>query len=96
MQNARLDRQRNESGAKELRPKDVCVLGDDAVHAVTNPTTSFAGAIHVYGGDFFATERSEWTGPRYREQPYDVERVLAHFEAANQTSNIRPADTICR
>jgi hypothetical protein len=62
------------------------MLGDDAIHAVTNPTTSFAGAIHVYGGDFFATQRSEWTGPPpYQEEPYDVERVLAYFEAANQT-----------
>jgi predicted metal-dependent enzyme (double-stranded beta helix superfamily) len=75
-----------ESGGKELRPTDVCVLGDDAVHAVTNPTTSFAGAIHVYGGDFFATERSEWIGSPYQEQPYDVERVLAYFAAANQTA----------
>jgi predicted metal-dependent enzyme (double-stranded beta helix superfamily) len=73
-----------ESGGKELRPKDVCVLGDDAVHAVTNPTTRFAGAVHVYGGDFFGIERSEWTGPPYREQAYDVERVLAYFEAANE------------
>lgn len=76
-----------ESGGKELRERDVCLLGDDAVHAVTNPTTSFAGGIHVYGGDFFSTPRSEWSGPPYREQPYDVERTLAYFEAANQSAD---------
>jgi predicted metal-dependent enzyme (double-stranded beta helix superfamily) len=27
-----------DSGARELRPGDVCLLGDDAVHSVTNPT----------------------------------------------------------
>ena len=73
-----------DSGGRSLKPGDVCLLGDDAVHAVTNPTTQFAGAIHIYGGDFFATARSEWTGPPWLEQPYDVERVLAYFEAANQ------------
>jgi predicted metal-dependent enzyme (double-stranded beta helix superfamily) len=73
-----------ESGGKELRPRDVCVLGADAVHAVTNSTRDFAGAIHVYGGNFFTTSRSEWTGTPYEEQPYDVERTLAYFEAANQ------------
>jgi predicted metal-dependent enzyme (double-stranded beta helix superfamily) len=72
-----------ESGGRELRPRDVCILGDDAVHAVTNPTTEHAGAIHVYGGDFFTTLRSEWRGDPYAEEPYNVERTLAHFEAAN-------------
>ena len=74
-----------ESGGKELRPRDVCLLGDDTIHAVVNPTGDFAGAIHVYGGNFFTTSRSEWTGTPYEEQPYDVQRTLAHFEAANAT-----------
>jgi predicted metal-dependent enzyme (double-stranded beta helix superfamily) len=72
-----------ESGGKSLRPRDVVLLGDDAIHAVTNPTAEFAGAIHVYGGDFFATSRSEWRGEPYREQPYDADYVLDYFEAAN-------------
>jgi predicted metal-dependent enzyme (double-stranded beta helix superfamily) len=74
------------SGEKRLRPRDVCLLGSDAVHAVTNPTSEYAGAIHVYGGDFFATPRSEWRGDPPREVAYDVERVLASFEAANEPS----------
>jgi predicted metal-dependent enzyme (double-stranded beta helix superfamily) len=74
-----------ESGGRTLRPRDVCLLGDDVVHAVTNPTTEHAGAIHVYGGDFFTTPRSEWMGDPLEEEPYDVERTLARFEAANAT-----------
>jgi predicted metal-dependent enzyme (double-stranded beta helix superfamily) len=74
-----------ESGGKELEPRDVCMLGRDAVHAVTNPTVQYAGAIHVYGGDFFETPRSEWRGDPLREEPYNVERTLATFEAANST-----------
>jgi predicted metal-dependent enzyme (double-stranded beta helix superfamily) len=71
------------SGGRELRTGDVCLLGDDAVHGVTNPTKEFAGAIHIYGGDFFAMPRSEWMGEPLHEQPYDVGRVLEVFEAAN-------------
>jgi len=72
-----------EAGGRSLRPRDVCLLGDDAVHAVVNPTAQFAGAIHVYGGDFFTTPRSEWPGSPPEEEPYNVERTLARFEAAN-------------
>ena len=74
-----------ESGGKSLRPGDVCLLGDDVIHGVTNPTQSFAGAIHVYGGDFFSTPRSEWAGPPYKEQPFDVQRLVAQFDEANHT-----------
>jgi predicted metal-dependent enzyme (double-stranded beta helix superfamily) len=73
------------SGNKRLEPRDVVVLGDDTIHAVTNPTADFAGAIHVYGGDLFATDRSEWRGDPYRQQPYDSEYVLRYFEEANRT-----------
>lgn len=72
------------SGGRQLRPRDVALLGDETIHAVTNPTSEFTGSIHVYGGDFFATERSEWRGDPYREQPYDVHYVLDYFEAANR------------
>ena len=76
-----------DAGGRTLEPGDVCLLGDDVVHAVTNPTRQFAGAIHVYGGDFFTEPRSEWRGVPYREEPYDVERTLAHFEAANTAAS---------
>jgi predicted metal-dependent enzyme (double-stranded beta helix superfamily) len=74
-----------ESGGRELRPKDVCLLGDDTIHAVHNPTTEFAGAIHIYGGDFFEIERSEFDPETFEERPYDNATTLAGFEAANAT-----------
>ena len=40
------------------------------------------GAIHVYGGDFFAAERSEWDPETLKEGRYDVEKNLL-FEEAN-------------
>jgi predicted metal-dependent enzyme (double-stranded beta helix superfamily) len=72
------------SGGIEMRPNDVCLMGDDTIHQVHNPTTEHTGAIHVYGGDFFSIERSEWSGPPYEEQPYDVERTMRSFEDANR------------
>ena len=57
------------SGGKELRVGDTCVLGDDTIHAVTNPTAEHAGAIHVYGGDLLGTPRSEWDPTPTRSAP---------------------------
>jgi predicted metal-dependent enzyme (double-stranded beta helix superfamily) len=71
------------AGGRMLDVGDVFGLGADAIHSVDNPRTVFTGAIHIYGGDFFTQPRSEWSGVPYEEQPYDVERTLAHFEAAN-------------
>jgi predicted metal-dependent enzyme (double-stranded beta helix superfamily) len=75
------------SGGLELRPKDVCLLGDDTIHAVHNPTTELAGAIHIYGGNFFEIERSEFDPETLEERPYDVEATLRDFEAANAALN---------
>jgi hypothetical protein len=41
------------------------------------------GAIHVYGGDFFAAERSEWDSETLLEGRYDAERMARRFEEAN-------------
>ena len=71
------------AGAKSLGPQDVRPLGQDIIHSVTNPTSKFTGAIHVYGGDFFETERSEWDPETLEEHPYDVENVLTIFERSN-------------
>ena len=74
------------SGGRTLRPGDVCLLGDDVIHGVTNPSRQHAGAIHVYGGDLFATPRSEWRGDPLTEEPNDPARTIALFEAANTTT----------
>jgi predicted metal-dependent enzyme (double-stranded beta helix superfamily) len=76
-----------ESGGKELRESDVLLLGDDAVHSVTNPLRSYTGAIHVYGGDFFAEGRSQWNPSTSLEEPFDFELVLSLFEASNRAAD---------
>jgi predicted metal-dependent enzyme (double-stranded beta helix superfamily) len=72
------------AGARSLGPGDVQPLGRNIIHSVTNPTSIFTGAIHVYGGDFFATERSEWDPEALQEHPYDIEKNLRKFEDANE------------
>jgi hypothetical protein len=50
---------------------------------VTNPTGICAGAIHVYGGDFYEEHRSEWDPEDLREKDYDIEKNMRLFEEAN-------------
>ena len=71
-------------GTKELNTKDTIPLGATIIHAVTNPLDQITGAIHVYGGDFFATPRSEWDPKTFEEHPYDVEHTMRAFEEANE------------
>jgi predicted metal-dependent enzyme (double-stranded beta helix superfamily) len=49
-----------ESGRSELATADVALLGDDVIHGVVNPVSTFTGAIHVYGGDLLGTARRSW------------------------------------
>jgi predicted metal-dependent enzyme (double-stranded beta helix superfamily) len=71
------------AGAKALRAGDCTVLGKDIIHSVVNPIPRLTGAIHVYGGDFFGTERSEWDPETLREQRYNVEKNMRLFEESN-------------
>ena len=70
-------------GMKVMEPKDTTPLGASIIHSVTNPLDRITGAIHVYGGDFFAAPRSEWDPKTFKEQPYDMEHTLRAFEASN-------------
>jgi predicted metal-dependent enzyme (double-stranded beta helix superfamily) len=74
------------SGGKDLRQRDVVLLGDDTIHAVHNPLRQYTGAIHVYGGDFVTTARSQWDPETLTEEPYDLDAVRALFDAADKES----------
>lgn len=65
--------------ARSLGPGDVAPLGRSVIHSVTNPTSKYTGAIHIYGGDFFEQKRSEWDPETLRERPYDVARNMQMF-----------------
>ncbi|MDK3074379.1 hypothetical protein QO034_14845 [Sedimentitalea sp. JM2-8] len=67
------------AGARNLGTGDWTPLGQDIIHSVTNPIPRLTGALHVYGGDFFEAERSEWDPDSLHENPLDIERVKAMF-----------------
>jgi hypothetical protein len=71
------------AGAKSLGQGDVEPLDRDIIHTVTNPLARLTGAVHVYGGDFFAAVRSEWDPLTLLERPYDVQKNIKLFETAN-------------
>ena len=71
------------AGAKSMGPGDVSPLGKDIIHSVTNPLDKLTGALHVYGGDFFSVHRTEWDAEDLEPRPYDIERNIAAFAAAN-------------
>ncbi|MCU1374511.1 MAG: hypothetical protein JWO68_1797 [Actinomycetia bacterium] len=72
------------SGGRALPAGDVLVLGDDVIHSVSNTRREFAVALHVYGGDFFAGDRSEWDFGTFDERPRDMGRTMRLFEEANE------------
>jgi predicted metal-dependent enzyme (double-stranded beta helix superfamily) len=81
-------------GAKELCETDAEPLGTDIIHSVINPIDRLTGAIHIYGGDFFGAERSEWDSFSLQEHRSDGERTQRMFEEANarfEASQRQPA-----
>ncbi|MBV8531126.1 MAG: hypothetical protein JO104_07390 [Candidatus Eremiobacteraeota bacterium] len=72
------------AGAKSLGEKDAVSLGREIIHSVTNPIGRLTGAIHVYGGDFFNANRSEWDPESLRERTCDPKRIVQIFEEENR------------
>jgi predicted metal-dependent enzyme (double-stranded beta helix superfamily) len=71
------------AGGRELPAGEVLVLGNDAIHSVANSRRDFAVALHVYGGDFFTAERSEWDAETFEERPRDLAHTQRLFAEAN-------------
>jgi predicted metal-dependent enzyme (double-stranded beta helix superfamily) len=76
-------------GAKSLCAGEAFGLPQDAVHSVTNPIGKLTGAIHIYGGDFFAVPRSEWDPETLRERPFDLEAARRLFGESSERFNAR-------
>ena len=75
-------------GADALFVRDTAMLPLDAVHSVTNPLQRFTGGIHIYGGDFFDTTRSQWDPETLEEEPSDGPRIREMFERENERLGI--------
>jgi predicted metal-dependent enzyme (double-stranded beta helix superfamily) len=72
------------SGAASLSEREVFPLPSDAIHSVVNPIRRLTGAIHIYGGDFFDTPRSEWDAATLQERPFDLAAARELFQEASR------------
>jgi len=68
--------------AASLSEKQVFSLSEEAIHSVVNPIGRMTGAIHIYGGDFFAPGRSEWDAETLLERPFDLASAREDFRKA--------------
>ena len=75
-------------GADALFAKDTAMLPEDALHSVTNPLQRFTGGIHIYGGDFFDTTRSQWNPETLKEEPSDGAKIREMFHRENKRLEI--------
>jgi predicted metal-dependent enzyme (double-stranded beta helix superfamily) len=67
--------------AKALSERDA---KHNIVHSAINPIPRLTAAIHVYGGDFFTAERSEWDRETLSERRFEPEGLRRRFEEANR------------
>ena len=78
-------------GVDALFEGDAAMLPEDTIHSVTNPLQRFTGGIHIYGGDFFATERSQWDPETLDEEPSDGASIQEMFQRENERYRSRSA-----
>ena len=76
-------------GAKALFAGDAVALPVDVIHSVTNPLSRFTGGIHIYGGDFFDTTRSQWNPETLAREPSDGASIRRMFELENERIRAR-------
>jgi len=65
-------------GGKQLKPPDVLVLGEDAIHAIENPLERTSFAIHVYGGDLPGAPRRMWNPVTLQEEPFEYQAMMRY------------------
>ncbi len=76
---------------KTITEKDVIGLGSDVVHSVANPTREWTAALHVYGGDFYSTPRTMWSGETYEPLTLDTDLVEKTLAAAAARARLADA-----
>ena len=57
---------------------EVLMMGDSTIHSVRNPSRErLSSALHVYGGNLIAAEKTMWCDPSGNGEPFDLFRVIA-------------------
>lgn len=70
------------SAANALGVGDLLPQGKDIIHSIVNPIPRMSSAIHIYGGDYFDTPRSEWDSESLIERPFNVEGALRRLASS--------------
>jgi len=78
------DRKIEAAGARSIGVGDAEPLGKDIIHSVTNPIPRLTATVHIYGGDLFAEERSEWDPDDLTERPYEMEVARQRFAESDR------------
>ena len=68
------------AGAKSISTGEAVSFGADVIHSVVNPIARSTGALHVYGGDLFGIQRSEWDPESLDERAYDTDKARRMFK----------------
>ena len=68
------------AGARSISTGEPVAFGADIIHSVVNPIPRATGALHVYGGDLFGTERSEGDPDSLAKRAYDTDKVRRMFK----------------
>lgn len=63
------------SGETSVVAPGALANGPDVIHAICNPLDAPLVVLHAYGGDLFATPRSNWDPDTHEEIPFDWQRV---------------------
>lgn len=72
-----------QSGGREIRHREVVVLGPDVIHSVANPKRMYTAGLHVYLGDYLGAKRSEWDPETLEERPASIDNTRRVFAAAD-------------
>jgi predicted metal-dependent enzyme (double-stranded beta helix superfamily) len=65
------------------------MLGKYGIHSVQNQTRQWTAAIHVYGGDFFAEPRLQWSKQTGRPEPFDPANARAALAEAEAEATLQ-------
>lgn len=59
------------SGGREYDAGDVTLMGAEVIHAIENPSHSNNAALHVFAGNPFTAQCSQWDSESLAEAPFD-------------------------
>ncbi len=58
---------------------DVSLMGADAIHAIENPRGTNNAALHVFAGNPFTAQCSQWDFATLEEAPFDTACVMSAY-----------------